>query len=126
MAKPAEKTATWSGGRPDKRRSRALEVDHHVCVRVRQRRIMLGLTQQQLAELIGVSYQQAHKYETGISKITAGRLYQIAQVLGIDVGYFYEEVDPQAHASYREVDPHERSPAGPLKFVAKVEGDLEA
>ena len=57
---------------------------------MRERRIMLGLTQQQMAELIGVTYQQAHKYEKGINRIAGGRLYQIAQALGVDVGYFYD------------------------------------
>jgi len=55
---------------------------------------MLGLTQQQMAELIGVTYQQAHKYETGINRISAGRLYQIAKALGVDISYFFEDVDP--------------------------------
>jgi transcriptional regulator with XRE-family HTH domain len=51
---------------------------------------MNGLTQQQMADLIGVTYQQAHKYESGVNRIAAGRLYVIAQVLGVDVGYFFE------------------------------------
>ena len=51
---------------------------------------MLGLTQQEMAELIGVTYQQAHKYEKGINRVTAGRLYHIAQALGVEVGYFFE------------------------------------
>lgn len=51
---------------------------------------MLGLSQQQMAELIGVTYQQAHKYERGINRISAGRLFEIAQVLGVPVGYFFE------------------------------------
>jgi transcriptional regulator with XRE-family HTH domain len=55
----------------------------------------LGLTQQQMAELIGVTYQQAHKYETGINRISAGRLFQIAQALGVDIGYFFEDIDPE-------------------------------
>src|SRR3954453_21364553 len=71
-------------------RSRALDVDHYVSLRIRQRRIMLGLTQQQVAELIGITYQQAHKYETGINRISAGRLFAIAQVLGVKPGYFFE------------------------------------
>ena len=78
-------------------RSRALDVDHYVSLRIRQRRIMLGLTQQQMAELIGVTYQQAHKYETGINRISAGRLYQIAQALGVEIGYFFEDAEPEKH-----------------------------
>jgi transcriptional regulator with XRE-family HTH domain len=57
---------------------------------MRERRIMLGLTQQQMAELIGVTYQQAHKYEKGINRVAAGRLYYIAQALGVEVSYFFE------------------------------------
>jgi transcriptional regulator with XRE-family HTH domain len=57
---------------------------------MRERRVMLGLTQQQMAELIGVTYQQAHKYEKGINRVAAGRLYSIARALGVEVGYFYE------------------------------------
>jgi transcriptional regulator with XRE-family HTH domain len=69
---------------------RIQDVDRHVGARVRERRIMLGLTQQQLAELIGVTYQQAHKYEKGINRMAASRLYKVAQVLGADVSYFFE------------------------------------
>ena len=51
---------------------------------------MLGLTQQQLADLIGVTYQQAHKYERGINRVSAGRLFEIAHVLNVAVNYFFE------------------------------------
>src|SRR5665213_1944577 len=65
--------------RPVKRSgARTQDIDHHVGARVRERRIMLGFTQQQLADLIGVTYQQAHKYERGINRISAGRLFEIA------------------------------------------------
>ena len=92
-------------------RSRALDVDRYVSLRIRQRRIMLGLTQQQLAELIGVTYQQAHKYETGINRISAGRLYQIARALGVEISYFFEDMEPgdgAAAARARELMPQQR------------------
>lgn len=73
--------------------NRATDTDRHVGGRIRERRIMLGLSQQQMADLIGVTYQQAHKYERGINRISAGRLYEIAQVLGVPVSYFYEGLD---------------------------------
>lgn len=76
-----------------KARSRAKDVDKFVGTRIRERRIMLGLTQQQMADLIGVTYQQAHKYERGINRISAGRLFAIAEVLGVEVGYFYDGID---------------------------------
>ncbi|MGF1477627.1 MAG: helix-turn-helix domain-containing protein [Geminicoccaceae bacterium] len=75
---------------PGPGRSRAQDVDRYVGARMRERRIMLGLTQQQMAELIGVTYQQAHKYEKGINRIAAGRLYNIARALGVDVSYFFD------------------------------------
>lgn len=70
--------------------SRATDTDRHVGARIRERRIMLGLSQQQMADMIGVTYQQAHKYERGINRISAGRLYEIAQVLRVPVEYFFE------------------------------------
>ena len=71
-------------------RAQPEDVDRYVGARIRERRIMLGLTQQQMAELIGVTYQQAHKYEKGMNRVTAGRLYCIAQALGVEVSYFFE------------------------------------
>ena len=85
-------------------RSRAQDIDRYVGARMRERRIMLGLTQQQMAELIGVTYQQAHKYETGINRISAGRLYQIAQALGVDISYFFEDIDPDKRSKPRAAD----------------------
>ncbi|WP_316978064.1 helix-turn-helix domain-containing protein [Shumkonia mesophila] len=70
--------------------SRATDTDRHVGARIRERRIMLGLSQQQMADMIGVTYQQAHKYERGINRISAGRLYEISQVLRVPVEYFFE------------------------------------
>lgn len=85
---------------PDNRKTakpinRANSTDHHVGLRIRERRIMLGLSQQQMADLIGVTYQQAHKYERGINRISAGRLHEIARVLGVPVGYLFEGLDSQ-------------------------------
>lgn len=66
---------------------------------------MLGLTQQQLADLIGVTYQQAHKYERGINRVSAGRMWEIARVLSVPVAYFFEGLDSE---SSRSVSPRER------------------
>jgi len=72
------------------RRSRPQDVDRHVGVRMRERRVLLGMTQHELADLIGVTYQQEHKYEKGINRVSAGRLYSVARALGVEVSYFYE------------------------------------
>ncbi|MEE8546257.1 MAG: helix-turn-helix transcriptional regulator [Alphaproteobacteria bacterium] len=82
----------------DKRKitSRAKEVDRFVGGRIRERRIMMGLTQQEMAELIGVTYQQAHKYERGINRVSAGRLFDIAQALGVPVSHFFDGLEDGA------------------------------
>ena len=69
-------------------------VDEHVGSRIRLRRTLLGLTQEQLAATLNISYQQIQKYETGANRVSAGRLFQIAQRLGIDVSYFFDGLDP--------------------------------
>ena len=66
------------------------EVDLFISARVRERRLMLGLSQADLAKEIGITAMQLHKYEKGTNRIAAARLFRIARVLGVDVGYFYE------------------------------------
>jgi len=56
---------------------------------------MLGLTQHELAKMIGVTYQQAHKYEKGINRVSASRLFGIANAMSVNVGYFFEGLDGQ-------------------------------
>lgn len=73
--------------------------DRHVGARIRERRVMLGLSQQQLAAMIGVTYQQAHKYERGLNRISAGRLFQIARVLDLPVAWFYEGLEAESGAA---------------------------
>src|ERR1700749_2119838 len=58
--------------------------------RLRRRRRLLGLTQQQLAITVGVRFQQIQKYECGANRISAARLWKLAEALGVPVGYFYE------------------------------------
>jgi transcriptional regulator with XRE-family HTH domain len=86
----AEGTTMPDGAAARRGRGAAQDADRHVGTRIRERRTMLGLTQQQVAERIGVTYQQAHKYEIGDNRVSAGRLYQIAQALGVEPGYFFE------------------------------------
>ena len=75
---------------PSSIRRRAEDIDRHVGARIRGRRMMLALTQQQMAALIGVTLQQASKYERGVSRVASGRLHYIARALSVDVGYFFE------------------------------------
>lgn len=73
-------------------RVRSQDVDRLVGARIRARRIMLGMTLQQLAEAIGVTYQQANKYERGTNRVAAGRLAAIAAALGAPVSSFFEDL----------------------------------
>jgi transcriptional regulator with XRE-family HTH domain len=94
-----------AAGPPRRATSRTQDIDRYVGARIRERRIMLGLTQQQLADLIGVTYQQAHKYERGINRVSAGRLFEVAQVLSVPVNYFFEGLEQE---SERAISPRER------------------
>ncbi len=76
----------------------AKRVDAHVGERVRNRRTELGLTQEDLALELEISYQQVQKYETGANRVSAGRLYQIARKLGVEVAYFFKDLDEGADA----------------------------
>lgn len=73
----------------------AMSIDRHVGQRIRDLRTMKGLSQQQLARLIGVTYQQAHKYERGLNRISAGRLFHIAQALVVQPSWFFEGLAEQ-------------------------------
>ena len=71
-------------------RPRPQDADRHIGTRLRARRVMLGLTQQQVAELVGITYQQVYKYERGVNRIAVGLLYVVARALGVEPAYFYE------------------------------------
>lgn len=65
-------------------------VDVHVGKRIRQRRWMIGMTQQQLADSVGIKFQQIQKYETGMNRVSASRLWDIAGTLGVGIDFFFE------------------------------------
>lgn len=68
-------------------------VDVHVGKRIRHRRWVSGTTQQQLADQVGIKFQQIQKYETGMNRVSASRLWDIAASLGVDVAFFFEGLD---------------------------------
>ena len=65
-------------------------VDVHVGKRIRHRRWLTGMTQQQLAEAVGIKFQQIQKYETGANRVSASRLWDIAGALDVDISFFFE------------------------------------
>jgi transcriptional regulator with XRE-family HTH domain len=101
----AETDGLRAAAPPRRSTGRTQDIDRHVGARIRERRIMLGLTQQQLADLIGVTYQQAHKYERGINRVSAGRLFEVAQVLSVPVSHFFDGLEQEGE---RGISPRER------------------
>jgi transcriptional regulator with XRE-family HTH domain len=67
-------------------------VDIHVGSRLRMRRNLVGLSQEQLGKALGLTFQQIQKYERGVNRMGSSRLYQIAQILSVPVAYFFEEI----------------------------------
>jgi transcriptional regulator with XRE-family HTH domain len=79
-------------GRPRATRGRANSIDAYVGSRVRQRRTLLGLSQEKLADALNLTFQQVQKYERGSNRIGAGRLHQISGVLEVPISYFFEDM----------------------------------
>ena len=86
-------------------------VDVHVGKRIRHRRWMVGMTQQQLAEKVGIKFQQIQKYETGMNRVSASRLWDIAETLGVPVAFFFDGMEASV---------------GDLDAAAPVEGFVPA
>lgn len=74
-------------------------VDVHVGKRVRHRRWLVGMTQQQLAEKVGIKFQQIQKYETGANRISASRLWDISEAMDVPVAFFFEGLDDSAQTN---------------------------
>jgi len=87
-------------------------IDQLVAARIRARRSEMGITLQGLAQQIGVAFQQAHKYEHGLSRISAGRLYHVACALDAPVSFFFATSEPTAPDAAVEVDVLNQHPAG--------------
>lgn len=99
-------------------------VDMHVGYRVRLRRTMLGMSQTQLAEAIGLTYQQVQKYEQGMNRIGASTLFSLSNILDVPVSYFFDNaplkrVDAERTARRRKTGLH--APKIPLDPMIKRE-----
>jgi len=74
----------------------ANSVDIRIGQRVKQRRLELGMSQERLAEVLGVTFQQIQKYEKGANRVAASRLFDLASALNVAIAYFYEGLTPGA------------------------------
>lgn len=80
------------------------KVDVHVGQKIRQRRWLTGMTQQRLAELVGIKFQQIQKYETGANRVSASRLWDIADALDVDVSFFFEGIKSEQEQAQEVVE----------------------
>ena len=80
-------------------------VDVHVGKRIRHRRWLVGMTQQQLAEQVGIKFQQIQKYETGANRVSASRLWDISEALYVPVSFFFEGLDAEARTAHGDAVP---------------------
>src|SRR5947209_3994734 len=81
--------------------------------------MLVGMSQEKLGEMLGLTFQQVQKYEKGVNRIGAGRLYQVAHILGVPISYFYEDVtsaqNTSAHANEQPSPPV-------MEFLSSGEG----
>ena len=105
----------------------ARRVDAYVGTRIRERRTAMGFTQQDIAFALEISYQQLQKYEAGTNRVSAGRLYEIARKLDVDVPYFYEGLDPEQDVVPLDHGGKGRAVIGLVQNFAEItEPDLRA
>lgn len=94
-------------------------VDVHVGSRVRLRRMLVGMSQEKLGDMLGLTFQQVQKYEKGANRVGASRLYQISQILGVSVQFFFDDMqagDGTGKASEGTTSPYV------MDFVSSAEG----
>jgi transcriptional regulator with XRE-family HTH domain len=88
-----------SGGAGKESRPRPIDV--HIGSRIRLRRTLLGMSQERLGEALGLTFQQVQKYESGVNRVSASRLFDLSRVLNVPIGFFFDDV-PDVVLSRRE------------------------
>jgi transcriptional regulator with XRE-family HTH domain len=96
-------------------------IDRVVGQRIRWRRRELKLTQERLGELLELTFQQVQKYEKGVNRVSAGRLYEIAGVLGVPISYFFEGAEEFLDAEHAEFAEDEDEPHAPVMTPETLE-----
>ena len=97
-------------------KKQANPIDIQVGNRVRIRRMLIGMSQERLGDLLGLTFQQVQKYEKGVNRIGAGRLFEVSRILNVPVDFFYEGVAAQLVGNEQE------NAAPVMEFVSSGEG----
>ena len=98
-------------------KKQANPIDVQVGNRVRIRRMLIGMSQERLGDLLGLTFQQVQKYEKGVNRIGAGRLYEVSRILNVPVDFFYEGIADTGHPGASEQDG-----APIMEFISSGEG----
>jgi transcriptional regulator with XRE-family HTH domain len=101
-------------------KKQANPIDAQVGNRVRLRRMLVGMSQEKLGDHLGLTFQQVQKYEKGVNRIGAGRLYQVAHILGVPISYFYEDVVGREPEGASPANDHTTQPV--MEFLSSGEG----
>jgi transcriptional regulator with XRE-family HTH domain len=101
---------------------RANAIDAHIGGRVRTRRMLIGMSQERLGELLHVTFQQVQKYERGTNRVSASRLFQLAKVLGVSIDYFFNALVEAASHKGPGFAEHNEDEATMLTFLNTREG----
>lgn len=122
-AQVAERPRRRTRGRPN-------EIDAMVGSRIRERRLLLGMSQTELADAVGITFQQLQKYERGRNRVGAGRLYELGRALHVPVAYFFASIDPKSEAALAAADigpvsPRQRETAELIRsYYALPDGEV--
>ena len=94
-------------------------IDKHVGSRVRMRRMMLSMSQEKLGDALGLTFQQVQKYERGSNKISADKLWRVAQHYHVELEYFFQDIEPGLMQSTGPIEPGKqgRAPHGRLRLA---------
>jgi transcriptional regulator with XRE-family HTH domain len=101
-------------------KKQANPIDVQVGNRVRIRRMLIGMSQERLGDMLGLTFQQVQKYEKGVNRIGAGRLFEVARILNVPVDFFYEGVSAQLAGQPGTSEPEGTPPV--MEFVSSGEG----
>jgi transcriptional regulator with XRE-family HTH domain len=101
-------------------KKQANPIDLQVGNRVRIRRMLIGMSQERLGDLLGLTFQQVQKYEKGVNRIGAGRLFEVSRILNVPIDFFYEGVAAQLAGQSGMSEPEGAPPV--MEFVSSGEG----
>src|ERR1700754_3559337 len=101
-------------------KKQANPIDVQIGNRVRIRRMLIGMSQERLGDMLGLTFQQVQKYEKGVNRIGAGRLFEVARILNVPVDFFYEGVAAQLTGQPGVNEPEGAPPV--MEFVSSGEG----